>query len=58
MIVYLDSDFQCHTVDDGTMTEAETEFLLENVGYISKVTAMFQTDKPGSGRMAWSSAAR
>ena len=26
MIVYLDSDFKCHTVDDGNMTAVETEF--------------------------------
>lgn len=26
MIVYLDSDFRCHLMDDGTMKEAETDF--------------------------------
>lgn len=24
--IYLDSDFKCHTANDGTMTEAETDF--------------------------------
>jgi hypothetical protein len=24
--IYLDSDFQCHTVNDGTMTEIQTDF--------------------------------
>lgn len=26
MIVYIDSDFKCHTTDDGTMTAVETDF--------------------------------
>ena len=26
MIVYLDNDFKCHTVNDGTMTAVETDF--------------------------------
>lgn len=26
MKIYIDSDFKCHTVDDGTMTAVETEF--------------------------------
>ena len=26
MIIYIDKDFKCHTVNDGTMIEVETEF--------------------------------
>lgn len=26
MMVYIDSDFRCHVVDDGTMTAVESEF--------------------------------
>ena len=26
MIVYIDSDFKCHLVNDGTMTEIQTDF--------------------------------
>ena len=26
MKVYLDSEFKCHTINDGTMTEAENDF--------------------------------
>ena len=26
MMVYLDSEFRCHTVNDGTMTAVETDF--------------------------------
>jgi hypothetical protein len=26
MKIYIDSDFKCHTMDDGTMTAAETAF--------------------------------
>ena len=26
MIIYLDKDFMCHTVNDGTMTSVETDF--------------------------------
>lgn len=26
MIIYLDNDFKCHTSNDGTLTEAETDF--------------------------------
>lgn len=25
-IIYIDSDFKCHTVNDGTMTAVETDF--------------------------------
>lgn len=26
MIIYVDNDCKCHLIDDGTMTEVETEF--------------------------------
>ncbi len=26
MTIYLDADYKCHTTDDGTMTEVETDF--------------------------------
>lgn len=26
MMIYLDSEFRCHTVNDGTMTAVETDF--------------------------------
>lgn len=26
MKIYIDSDFKCHTTDDGTMTSVETDF--------------------------------
>ena len=26
MIIYIDSDFKCHTTNDGTMTAVETDF--------------------------------
>lgn len=32
MIIYIDSDFKCHTSDDGTMTAVETDFFDNKCG--------------------------
>lgn len=30
MIIYIDAEYKCHVVDDGTMTPVETEFFFGN----------------------------